>query len=99
MFSPSRSIYTRALSVQVSALRTLYVISADVEQTQNSHVFVKTLLQPDVSPDLLQVLKNLWAQSKHDLGLIRNVKPVVITPKSSFRPHRQQYRLKPPGLQ
>lgn len=59
---------------------------------------VKTLLEPDVSPDLLQVLKNLWAQSKHDVGLIRNVEPVVTTPKSGFRPHRQQYPLKPEAV-
>jgi len=36
----------------------------------------------------------LWSQGTADVGLIKGVLPVSITPKSSFRPHQRQYSLK-----
>ncbi len=41
-------------------------------------------------PALQEVPKILWAQGKHDVDLIKNAEPVVITPKSDFRPCQQQ---------
>ncbi|XP_029968045.1 uncharacterized protein LOC115403325 [Salarias fasciatus] len=38
--------------------------------------------------------KQLWAENKYDVGLTRGCEPVVITPKSSFRPCQKQYPLK-----
>lgn len=45
-------------------------------------------------PELQQVPSHLWARTKYDVGLIKGVEPVVITPKSSYRPCQNQYPLK-----
>ncbi|KAJ0006387.1 hypothetical protein NQD34_013660 [Periophthalmus magnuspinnatus] len=50
--------------------------------------------QAAVVPALQEVPKTLWAVSKYDVGLIKNCEPVVITPKSDFRPCKSQYPLK-----
>ncbi|KAI3376441.1 hypothetical protein L3Q82_016897 [Scortum barcoo] len=41
-----------------------------------------------------EVPPSLWARGKYDVGLIKPAQPVVITPKSSYRPCKQQYPLK-----
>ncbi|XP_051784747.1 uncharacterized protein LOC127528338 [Erpetoichthys calabaricus] len=38
---------------------------------------------------------SLWSQGKNDYGRIAHCEPLVIHPKSSFRPHRAQYPLSP----
>ncbi|KAI3364118.1 hypothetical protein L3Q82_010793, partial [Scortum barcoo] len=43
---------------------------------------------------LQEVPKTLWAVGKYDVGLIKDCEPVVITPKSDFRPCKAQYPLK-----
>ena len=35
----------------------------------------------------------LWAKGPHDVGLIKNSEPDVISPKSDFHPCRPQYPL------
>uniref|UniRef100_A0A8B9J4Y7 ribonuclease H n=1 Tax=Astyanax mexicanus TaxID=7994 RepID=A0A8B9J4Y7_ASTMX len=50
-------------------------------------------------PKLTEVPQTLWAKTKYDVGLIKNAEPVVITPKSSFRPRKAQYPLKPEALE
>ena len=37
----------------------------------------------------------LWSKGKADVGLIKGIAAVSVTPKSSFRPHQRQYPLKP----
>ncbi|XP_053485963.1 uncharacterized protein LOC128610579 [Ictalurus furcatus] len=54
-----------------------------------------TLLE--IHPQLKKVPLGLWAQGKHDVGLIRP--PVVITPKSDFRPRQSQYPLKSEAIE
>ena len=48
-----------------------------------NHILIK-----DVSeiPELSQVSSCLWAKHKYDVGLIKGAEPVVITPKSLYRP-------------
>ena len=43
---------------------------------------------------LQKVPATLWAKGPYDVGLIRNAEPVVITPKSDYRPCQQQYLLR-----
>lgn len=43
---------------------------------------------------LQEVPKTLWTVHKYDVGLIKDCEPVVITPKSDFRPCKAQYPLK-----
>ncbi|XP_041868122.1 uncharacterized protein LOC121656940 [Melanotaenia boesemani] len=54
---------------------------------------------PPVPPALSQVPSDLWATSPHDVGLVKNCPPVVITPKSDYRPCQKQYPLKPEALE
>ncbi|KAI3370910.1 hypothetical protein L3Q82_007427 [Scortum barcoo] len=44
----------------------------------------KILCSPSTA--LREVPPSLWARGKYDVGLIKNAQPVVITPKSSYRP-------------
>lgn len=45
-------------------------------------------------PELQDVPECLWAEDPYDVGLINNVEPVSITPKSDYRPCQQQYPLR-----
>uniref|UniRef100_A0A3B3H9G5 ribonuclease H n=1 Tax=Oryzias latipes TaxID=8090 RepID=A0A3B3H9G5_ORYLA len=42
--------------------------------------------------------ETLWSAGPSDVGLIKDVAPVVITPKSGFRPYVRQYPLKPDAV-
>lgn len=44
---------------------------------------------------LKDVWEEVWAKGEHDVGLIWGAKPVVITPKSDYKPRQTQYPLKP----
>ncbi|XP_044079093.1 uncharacterized protein LOC122888553 [Siniperca chuatsi] len=67
------------------------LVTSEDEISHDRNIFVK-----DVSeiPELNQVPSCLWAQHKYDVGLIKDAEPVVITPKSSYRPCQNQYPLK-----
>lgn len=43
---------------------------------------------------LEQVPKTLWSQGPADVGLIKGVEPVKVTPKSTYRPYQRQYPIK-----
>ncbi|XP_060922638.1 uncharacterized protein LOC132996313 [Limanda limanda] len=45
-------------------------------------------------PELNQVPSCVWAEHKYDVGLIKGADPIVIIPKSSYRPCQNQYPLK-----
>uniref|UniRef100_A0AAR2KF50 ribonuclease H n=1 Tax=Pygocentrus nattereri TaxID=42514 RepID=A0AAR2KF50_PYGNA len=49
--------------------------------------------------ELASLPPQLWASSKYDVGLIRDCEPVVITPKSAYRPMQAQYPLKPEAVE
>ncbi|XP_048009377.1 protein NYNRIN-like [Megalobrama amblycephala] len=48
----------------------------------------------DIHPALAEVPDELWAKHKYDVGLIKGCEPVIITPKSDYRPCQPQYPLK-----
>ncbi len=52
----------------------------------------------DIHPVLAEIPSKLWAKHKYDVGLIRGCEPVVITPKSDYRPCQSQYPLKKEAL-
>lgn len=83
MYSPSLDAFARVASFFVTA-------DGVVHQTRGSLCLPATPL-PD---ELSEVLSNLWAEGPYDVGLIKGVKPVVITPKSDHRPCHQQYPLR-----
>lgn len=57
-------------------------------------ISIFTLTEQD-EQELKNIPEQLWSKGSGDLGLIKGVEPVSITPKSSFRSHRRQYPLKP----
>lgn len=46
-------------------------------------------------PELKQIPDILWSKGKTDVGLMKTANPVVIKPKTSYRPRVKQYPLKP----
>ena len=50
-------------------------------------------------PDLKQVPSCVWAEHKYDVALIKGADPVVIIPKSSYRPCQNRYPLKKVSMQ
>ena len=44
-------------------------------------------------PELTTLPEGLWAKHKYDVGLIKSAQPVVITPKSDYRPNKRQFPL------
>ncbi len=52
----------------------------------------------DIHPVLAEIPSKLWAKHKYDVGLIKGCEPVVINPKSDYRPCQSQYPLKKEAL-
>ncbi|KAL6475664.1 hypothetical protein MHYP_G00167040 [Metynnis hypsauchen] len=56
-------------------------------------------LTEEVERELAEVPECLWARDKNDVGLIKGCAPVVIIPKSNYRPKQNQYPLRPEALE
>lgn len=87
--SPSTGYFKRTFSATVPALRRVYLMEDDNSRT---HSFLADPIS--ISPLLSAVPASLWAKNKYDVGLIRGCQPVVIRPRSDFRPHKHQYPLR-----
>lgn len=61
--------------------------------TKKNHCMAN-ICSSDIHPALEEVPSELWAKHKYYVGLIKGCEPVVITPKSDYRPCQQQYPLK-----
>ncbi|XP_028327652.1 uncharacterized protein LOC114478651 [Gouania willdenowi] len=96
-FSPSVNANRVAVPpLAVECIRSLFAISLSTDYRLAS----LPALQPvEISPLLRQVTPELWAKHKYDVGFIKDCAPVVITPKSSYRPHRKQYPLRRDALE
>ncbi|XP_034004782.1 uncharacterized protein LOC117497007 [Trematomus bernacchii] len=97
-YSSSGDVFKYIINCSVHALRSLvptgnddYVnpgsSPSDLEFSCFTHV-------SDLPAALEEVPITLWAAHKYDVGLIHSAEPVVITPKSTFRPNQPQYPLK-----
>ncbi|KAL0152111.1 hypothetical protein M9458_052542 [Cirrhinus mrigala] len=53
----------------------------------------------DIHPALAEVPFHVWAKHKYDVGLIKGCEPLVITPKSDYRPCQHQYPLKKEAIE
>ncbi|XP_078101784.1 retrovirus-related Pol polyprotein from transposon 297 [Sander vitreus] len=92
--SPSTGVYRKLLSHRVTAARSVFQRK---EAETRTHIFLNNAVNvspTEISPLLSQVPTHLWAAHKYDVGLIKNCQPVVITPRSDFRPKKHQYPLK-----
>ncbi|XP_047231734.1 uncharacterized protein LOC124874432 [Girardinichthys multiradiatus] len=88
--SPSQNAFKRHCPTVVSCNRTVQLIS-------HSHLFLATASSADA--DLEELPDSLWAAHKYDVGLITDCEPVVVTPKSNYRPCQKQYLLKKEALE
>ncbi|XP_060786778.1 uncharacterized protein LOC132892516 [Neoarius graeffei] len=96
-------VYKQSQAVCVHVKRSVILATDDQGPGDPSHsglfVSVSTGITPaEVHPKLAGVPNSVWAKGKHDVGLIKNAEPVVITPKSDFRPRQTQYPLKPEAI-
>ncbi len=67
-----------------------------IPNTHHNHTYTFPNDSADVinHPALQEVPQTLQARDKHDVCLIKGMRPVVITPKSDYRPCQAQYPLK-----
>ena len=90
MFSPSMQTYSTPLNVNCMMTRT----STKTKTKQGLDTLMLLESTPEqLSPLLDQVPDSVWAKDKFDIGRIKNAKPVVVNPKSTYRPYRAQYPL------
>ncbi len=73
------------------------------KHSRNAGVFMEkhehgSISATDIHPVLAEIPQKLWAKHKYDVGLIKGCEPVVITPKSDYRPCQSQYPLKKEAL-
>lgn len=72
-------------------------VTAIVESVMEKHAN-GAISATDIHPVLAEIPSKLWAKHKYDVGLIKGCEPVVITPKSDYRPCQSQYPLKREAL-
>lgn len=89
-FSPTLQCYCKGLTSVVHTTKTIQLVP---ESTSKSFSFLSEEQAAAITA-LQEVPKTMWAVNKYDVGLIKNCEPVVITPKSDFRPCKTQYPLK-----
>lgn len=89
MYSPSTNIRRTPYQAKFRVLRSVYLI----DESNDTQTQIFTSMSPD-DPELKDVPSTLWATHKYDVGLIKGCQPVVITPRSDYRPFRTQYPLK-----
>lgn len=85
-------MFKTEVQLNTFALRTLSLVERRSD-ARNTHFkcFTDTSQLPT---ELSEVPPSLWSAHKYDVGLIKRVEPVKITPKSDFRPNLPQYPLK-----
>ncbi|XP_062255780.1 protein NYNRIN-like [Platichthys flesus] len=94
-YNSALKVYRKRFTSVVHTFRTVQLVPDTYTDTQNAHAYLyDTDNISETHPALKEVPKTLWAQGNHDVGLIRNMKPVVIKPKSDYRPHQSQYPLR-----
>ncbi len=65
------------------------IVTAVVETAMEKHEH-GSISATDIHPVLAEIPSKLWAKHKYDVGLIKGCEPVVITPKSDYRPCQSQ---------
>ncbi|XP_060775073.1 uncharacterized protein LOC132884959 [Neoarius graeffei] len=100
LFCQKLGVYKQSHAMCVHVKRSVILATDDRDPGDPGHnglfVSVSTGITPaEVHPKLAGVPNSFWTKGKHDVGLIKNAEPVVITPKSDSRPKQTQYPLKP----
>ncbi|XP_041859332.1 uncharacterized protein LOC121651305 [Melanotaenia boesemani] len=98
LYSPTVKAYRMDVQLEVSCQRSVQLISANMFPEEDLNHTCLSESELENIPALKAVPKSLWATSNYDVGLIKNCPPVVITPRSDYRPHQKQYPLKPEAV-
>ncbi|XP_034399434.1 uncharacterized protein LOC117737514 isoform X3 [Cyclopterus lumpus] len=93
MRSHSTGFFKQPFAFSTPALRSIYVMDEN-NTLPDAHTDMFVTDVSSISPALSSVPATLWASHKYDVGLIKNCHPMVITPRSDFRPHKHQYPLR-----
>ncbi|XP_035515190.1 uncharacterized protein LOC118326328, partial [Morone saxatilis] len=89
-YSETGDVYRTAVTSTVRVKRTVELLE---NIPRGSSVY--TLMTAESMPaELSQVPDCLWAKHKYDVGLMKDATPLVIHPKSDYRPCLKQYPLK-----
>ncbi|XP_041856079.1 uncharacterized protein LOC121649364 isoform X2 [Melanotaenia boesemani] len=94
LFSPRLGVFKQSMLSVIHCQKSVQLVDDDFLTCLSADSPL-----PPVPPSLSQVPSDLWATSPHDVGLVKNCPPVVITPKSDYRPCQKQYPLKPEALE
>lgn len=52
-----------------------------------------------MEPFIAQIPSKFWSQGSDDVGLMKGASPLVVDPKSSYRPCKRQYSLKAEAIE
>ncbi len=92
--SENEGVFMEECEFEVAVQRT---VTAIVRNAMEEHEH-GSISATDIHPVLAEIPPKLWAKHKYDVGLIKGCEPVVITPKSDYRPCQSQYPLKKEAL-
>ncbi len=93
-YSENEGVFMEECEFEVAVQR---IVTAVVETTMEKHEH-GSISATDINPALAEIPSKLWAKHKYDVGLIKGCEPVVITPKSDYRPCQSQCPLKKEAL-
>ncbi len=93
-YSENEGVFMEECEFDVAVQRT---VTAIVRNAMEKHEH-RSISATDIHPVLAEIPPKLWAKHKYDVGLIKGCEPVVITPKSDYRPCQSQYPLKREAL-
>ena len=88
-YSPSTNISSKSFGSTFMGLHAVHIFS------QRGQNYVSTIMTSLTVSDLklADVPTKLWAKHKYDVGLMKNAAPLIVKPKSDYRPYRTQYPL------
>ena len=89
-FSPSMKTYSTPLRTDCMMTRTCCSTKSNPNRET---LMVLESISEQLSPLLEQVPDIVWAKDEYDIGCMKGAKPVVVTPKSTYRPYKAQYPL------
>ncbi len=92
--SGNAGVFMEECEFDVAVQRT---VTAIVRNAMEKHEH-GSISATDIHPVLAEIPPKLWAKHKYDVGLIKGCEPVVITPKSDYRPCQSQCPLKKEAL-
>lgn len=89
-YSKTGDVYRTAITSTVHVKRTAELLE-DKPRTTSAYT---VMTEENMPTELTQVPTCAWAKHKYDVGLLKDSTPLVVHPKSEYRPCLKQYPLK-----